>query len=138
MSMKSWTEQGFGYQLLNDNNFETVKQFILDNAELSEDERDDLIDSQDSLEAFDAMNENMASVVASIINRVEDFDLFDGYDEDGDTDQELMLGIRPGYPWYFSEHELISADQARSLLKKWGERLGITVNPDYFEAEYYG
>ncbi len=138
MSMRSWTEHGFGYPLLNDNNFETVKQFILDNAELSEDERDGLINSEDQWDVREVLDENMASVVACIINREEGFELFDDYDEDGDTNQELMLGIRPAYPWQFLSNEMITASKARSLLKKWGERLGITASPDYFEAEYYG
>lgn len=131
MSMCSWTESGYGYPLFNGNNLNKIKKFLENdfkeyNFEKCEDE--------DDLE--DLLGESVSWCVANIINNKENVNIFTGYQACGDTDQEEMIGIRPMYPWEMKD--IILIEKADELLNKYGEILGITEKPDYFDAYYFG
>lgn len=61
-----------------------------------------------------------------------------GYQSDGDTGQEAMLGIEPCYPWSVTEKDMITKEDADKILTKYADILGVTDAPNYFEAEYFG
>ena len=135
MSMKSWTEYGFGYPLFNDSNEGKIREFLAVNIpELSKQ-----ILKADYIEnVMDILDMDISCEIAEIINRLEGKNLFYGYPNCGDTDQEEMLGISPAYPWQLKPEDMITKEEATSLLKKYADILGITDEPDYFEAEYFG
>lgn len=140
MSMRGWTESGYGFALWNDNNFDKVKQFIvnhLDIFDMSDDWSKDILEcDDDEYELEDILGEPVPWVIANIINTLEDTNVFKGYQSCGDTDQETMIGIEPMYPW--SIERIWSQDTADRILDKYAKELGIEEEPDYFEAEYFG
>lgn len=138
MSMKSWTEEGYGYPLYNGSNFDNIKSFIIRNKEYTNSAviEQDILDADDEFDLNDALGDPAPWVVAEIINTIENNGVhFKGYDECGDTYQDAMLGIEPFYPWD-SRH--VSKEDCNAILKKYAKELGITAEPDYFTAEYFG
>ena len=136
MSMRAWTEQGYGFALFNGNNLKNIIDFIIDNSNLSFDERNELLDSHDEWEMYEVMGDTACSVVAAIINRKEGSLIISGYDSCGDTNQDSMIGIAPSYPWDGAKR--MSQEEACKLLFKYAIPLGITEAPHYFEASYFG
>lgn len=141
MSMRSWTEEGYGYQLINANNIDKIKKFIIDN-DIKEYTDEELIAIRESENEFDMegwIGDPVPWRVADIINRLEGYKwLFKGYQSCGDTDQDCMIGIEPLYPWNIGMEEPITKEKADSILNKYAEILGINAKPTYFEAEYFG
>lgn len=145
MSMKSWTEEGFGFNLFTEGNMDKVKDFLVDNIEtvkkvqhLTELSEDEIRACEDEIEMNDILFEPVSRVVANVINELEGMSVFAGYDSCGDTDQDMMIGIIPAYPWGLKESDMITKEKAEELLNKYAEALGIDEEPDYFEAEYFG
>ena len=140
MSWHHWTEEGYGFPLWNTDNMQNIKDFIIKHDDLMGDEaKAEFKCLTDPYDVEDFIGEPVSHLVADIINKLEGVSFFAGYACDGDTDQDEMIGIAPAYPWDFSptEYTLTCAD-AHKLLKKYGEELGITDAPDFFEAEYCG
>lgn len=133
MSMRSWTEDGYGYELYNGKNFDKVKEFIVQNSEFT---YEDIEEAENDYEIEDIIDCPVPWKVADIINELEGFNLFKGYRDDGDTGQKAMIGIEPKYPWMYKKP--ITREEADGILAKYAEMLGITDKPDYFEAQYFG
>ena len=144
MSMKAWTEEGFGVPLYNETNFGAIKDFIVSHNFPEANNRDakvraSIIDAEDDFELEDVLGEPVAWVVAGIIRDETGYDSFSGYNACGDTDQEAYIGFKPVWPWDLtdSEHKL-TKDVAMAVLERYSEELEIDEPPDYFEAEYFG
>ena len=139
MSMRSWTEDGYGYQLINANNLDKIKKFIVDNdtKKYTEEELEGIRESENEWDMEEWIDDLVPWRVAEIINKLEGYKvLIKGYQSCGDTDQDCMIGIEPLYPW--SMEESITKEKADEILNKYAEILGIEMAPDYFEAEYFG
>ena len=145
MSMKSWTEEGYGFSLYNGKNLENIKSFIIDNCKFRLDfsysfnnEEIEAIKAAEDLEDIREITSDPTSwIVAAIINDKEfTWSAVMGYDSCGDTDQDEMIGIAPIYPW--NPNQTITKEKATEVLEKYAKILGIEEEPDYFEAEYYG
>ncbi len=139
MSMRSWTEDGYGYQLINANNIDKIKQFIIDNdtKEYTEEELEAIRESEDEWDMEGWIGDPVPWRIADIINKLEGYKfLIKGYQSCGDTDQDCMIGIEPLYPWSIGEP--ITKEKADEILNKYAKILGIEMTPTYFEAEYFG
>ena len=134
MSWHTWTEDGYGYPLFNDNNLRKVLKFIAENTEYKEIE-----DCETDYDASDIMGQCCADTVADIINGREQLTIFRGYPSCGDTNQEEYIGVEPLYPWTMSENDKdLTKEEANKILCKYAALLGIEEVPDYFEANYCG
>ena len=140
MSMKSWSEAGYGYELFNDNNWKNIVDFILRSTTrfYTDEQKKEMYELEDEYELEDIIDNPVAWTVADYINKVEGLTIFKGYQSCGDTNQEAMIGIEPCYPWNMTTNDMITQDEANELLTKYAEILGITEAPNYFEAEYFG
>ena len=146
MSMKSWTEPGFGFCLFNskEDNSNSIMRFIADNSPegtFTDEQRQALRDSNDMETFYEIADDPQACrVIAEIINAREGTTIVKGYASDGDTDQEEMLGIEPCYPWSMNDKDkAMTEDGAVKLLQKYGKQFnGDWENIDYFDAEYCG
>ncbi len=146
MSMKSWTEPGYGFRLFNETNLGKIRDFLIGNVglfsvqSLTEEEIEDIRSAEDDEELWEKLekcfDDTIPYVVAEIIQAKEGASWgIKGFQADGDTDQEAMLGIEPSYPW---QTEYRSKEECDEMLKRYAELLGITEEPDFFDAEYYG
>lgn len=142
MSMQTWTEDGFGYELYNADNFETVKNFCIREAKKNPNPHirfAELEKAEDSADLDDALNQPVPCFIAEILNKKEDTDLFAGYMTCGDTDAPDRIGITTVYPWQIKEKDRKrSQEEWIDILKKNAIILGIKENPDYFSHEYFG
>lgn len=134
MSMRSWTEDGFGFKLYDD--FDKVKKFVIENGKYDDEAKAEMYKCEDEYDLAEYTDDPIPWVVAGIINDKEGQYMVKGYQSNGDTNQEAMLGIEPVYPW--APQKFKDRDEATAFLKKYAEVLGINEEPDYFEAEYYG
>ena len=144
MSMKSWTEPGYGFRLYTGDNLGKIREFIMGNigclknppVVITNELFKYIYEAEDEAELEDALDYPVPWMVAEIIRAKEGQTCgVKGYRSDGDTDQEAMLGIEPSYPW---QTEYRSQEDCDLLLATYAEQLGITEKPDYFDAEYYG
>lgn len=144
MSMKTWTEEGFGMLLFTEHNEDKVCEFIKKyNPELlpTEDELKSALESGEEIGDIlqDSLGEPVSWHVANIINDLEGTTVFKGYASCGDTNQEEMIGIEPFYPWTGNEVDrALTKDTATAILNKYARILGIKEEPEYFVAEYFG
>ncbi len=156
MSWSQWSCRGYGYPLFGD--FEKIKEFVIKHKALvrlslynydDEDEaacngdEDKLLDltirkCNDEYDFEEATDARLTEIVAAIINELEGINIVCGYESCGDTDQAAMIGISPFYPWDLKPGDAITKDKATEILKKYAVELGITEEPDYFEASYCG
>lgn len=140
MSMRIWTEDGYGFKLFNGNNWNEIIKFIISHNngkyDLSKLDLKEIMESQDEWELENYLGEPVSWAIAQFINDAENIDYFKGYSSCGDTDQEEMIGIEPVYPW--SMKEPFTKEDADKLLRMYGEELGIKAKPYYFEAIYFG
>ena len=139
MSMRSWSEQGYGYSLfpLNDDNLQKVVDFIIENDEkkYSLEDIKEMRECEDEFDLEYIIGDPVCYKVTNIMNRLEGTMVFCGYLPCGDTDVESHIGICPFYPW---ECPTMTKEQADSLLEKYAKILGITEKADYFDLEYFG
>lgn len=140
MSMKNWSEDGYGFALFNVNNWKNIVDFILKNTttNYTDEQKKEMYECEDEYELEDMIDKPVAWSVADYINKAEGTTIFKGYQSCSDTDQETMIGIEPCYPWSMTTNDMITQDKANELLTKYAEILGITEAPNYFEAEYFG
>ena len=144
MSMKSWTEEGFGVSLFTGHNEDKVYGFLKQyNPELlpTADELKSALESGEEIGDIlqESFGEPASWHIANIINDLEGTSVFKGYDSCGDTDQEEMLGIEPCFPWTMNRVDLsLTKFKAAEMLRKYTEILGIEEEPEYFTAEYFG
>ena len=153
MSMKSWSEVGFGFPLWNKDNNEKIKNFILDNLELIYDEKNDADETRKRFKEFseeedednygieylmfDILDEFASETIARIIEKKEGEKFFiRGFQPCGDTDTEEHLGVEPIYAW--SIKEPVTKEEVIEMLNKYANILGITEEPDFFDLEYFG
>ncbi len=149
MSMKSWTEDGYGYILETGNNMKNIVDFIVNNTKelssnkkngyvfnFSEEDIKNMYKCEDLYDLTEYTDDPVPWVIADIINNIEGVNFVKGYQADGDTDQPAMLGITPMYPW--ENKEIITKEACTRILAKYAQILGITEEPDFFIAEYYG
>ena len=144
MSMRSWTEDGFGMLLFTNHNEKHVYQFIAQhNAELlpTENELQEALDAGEEFGdiLWEYLGEPASWYVANAINKTEGTTIFKGYASCGDTGQEEMIGAEPCYPWTMNEVDWsMTKEKVCDLLQKYADILGIDEVPEYFEAEYFG
>lgn len=144
MSMKSWTEEGFGMLLFTEHNEDKVYEFLKKyNPELlpTEDELHEALDDGEEIGdiLWEFIGEPASWHVANIINELEGTTIFNGYNSCGDTDQEEMIGVEPGYPWTMNDVDRsLTKAKAMEILNKYARILGIQEMPEYFTAEYFG
>ena len=148
MSSKSWTECGFGMLLNDGDNIEAIKKFICDNTQadsihhelrLSDELKAKVMECQDTGEIYEVLDLWPSCVIAEIMNVKEGVTLFRGYPPDCDTDQEEMIGAEPMYPWYMNEKDkTLTQDQAKEMLMRYADMYGNHIEPEYFDADYYG
>lgn len=141
MSMKSWSEYGFGYETDNGKNLPQIKTFLIDNLPVKENPEQirQIQQAEDTDELEMIVNNPVPHLLASIINKKEGISLMCGFLPCSDTDAPARLGIIPAYPWDLTESDRkLTQNDAEVLLKKYAELLGITETPDFFEQEYYG
>ncbi len=139
MSMKSWTREGYGYQLFNENNLDDIKKFLIENGNYTEDEIQTLRTAVDEFDLQEVTDDPVSWIIASHINAKEGLAcVFEGYNSCGDTDQEQMIGICPRFSWELEPENMLSRTMADEILEKYAKVLGITEKQDYFTAEYYG
>ena len=147
MSMRSWTEDGYGFPLYNGKNAEQIARFVLNNCDSAYEYDDEQLNEilqackDDDWAVYERLFDESASwVIARIINDKENTSCFRGYDACGDTDQDEYLGIEPMYHWMATEGDkkIKHEDDAFQLLAKYAAELGITEDPDYFTAYYCG
>lgn len=141
MSMKTWTESGFGYELFNGDNFEAVKEFCI--KELEKEGKNEMVaevkNTKKESELSDVLGWFTSNFIAEAIARKEGINNITGYSPCGETDAPERLGIIPAYPWQLTEKaKNLSKEDCKNILKKYANELGITEEPDYFEQEYYG
>jgi len=140
MSMKSWTEEGFGFPLFVNNNFDKVKAFVAER--LSPSERTDVMACEDDFELSEYIADNTGSTctaefIAECFRETLKVNSLYGFTFDGDTDQDEMIGFRPTYSWS-DDADKLSYEEALKILKDLADKLGINATPDYFTAEYWG
>ena len=148
MSMKSWTEYGYGIPLNCGENIEAIKKFICDNAQadsvhhelrINDEEKAKIMKCEDTGEIYEILDLYPSCVIAEMINVKEGTTLFRGYPPDCDTDQEEMIGAEPMYPWQMNEKDKsLTQDQIKEILVKYAGEIGVTEEPDFFDADYYG
>jgi len=145
MSMRSWSEYGFGFPLYNGDNYEQVVRFIIRNGgrDYTDDEVEDLMGlckRRDEALLQDFFDNPVSFEVASIINDLEGTTFVRGYSPCGDTDQEEYIGIEPCYSWEMrgNDMKIKTVEDASVLLTKYASQLGVSDKPDYFEALYFG
>ena len=140
MSMKSWTEKGYGFPLFNgtDEQFEQVKTFLSANCqELPIVSTPEEITACKDISDLDNIYDSAAYAVACALNRSLGVDYISGYASDADTGQQEMIGIYPDFPWIVGNLPK-TEEEAKTIMEKAALLLGISGKPDYFEAEYYG
>ena len=148
MSMRSWTDEGFGMLLFTGHNEDKVLGFLKQhNPELFHNEEelkmlleDGKTSSYTSYTMWDFFGEPASWLVANTINKLEGTTIFRGYAPCSDTDQEEMIGIEPGFPWTMNRVDLSLSTRlkATEMLRKYAEILGIDEEPEYFIADYFG
>ena len=136
MSWSAWTENGFGFPLLNDHNEKKIKEFLIKRLDPKDDRVQEIIESKDPLEYDEMFAQPLSWTIASMIREETGCKLVTGYQSCGETDQEEYIGICPDYPWFIETK--ITKEEATSMLSKYAEELGVDARPEYFVAEYCG
>lgn len=143
MSMRHYTEDGYGIPFNSHHNKEKIIRFLYDHGQLPPGETpDSLLEAMSEdpyLSMWEFFSECPSDMVARVINKIEGTTIFRGYWECGDTDQEEMIGVEPCYPWTMNEKDRsLTKEDATAILIKYAEILGIEDAPEYFEAYYVG
>ena len=102
MSMRPWTENGYGYPLFNGTpeNLDAVKKCIIDNAEGPEKDKlnEYLADIADKYEIEEVVGNCPAYNVAECLNKQLNINCIAGFASCADTGQDMMIGIVGSYP----------------------------------------
>ncbi|MBQ7673230.1 MAG: hypothetical protein IJT36_01700 [Alphaproteobacteria bacterium] len=138
MSMEYWSEEGYGFPLFNEDNFDKVVDFIVKYENYNETKTTDIKECKKDWELNEVIGEPVSCVVANIINRIEEVSLLAGYDCCGETKQEQMIGVVKFFPWQINKNQLINLQETNEILNKYAKVLGIKKEPDYFTAKYFG
>ena len=134
MSWSAWTENGFGFPLLNDHNEKKIKEFLIKRLDPKDDRIQEIIEAEDPWEYHEMFDQPLSWTIASMIREETGCKFVTGYDSCGDTDQEEYIGICQVYPWDIETK--MTEKEAVSMLSKYAEELGIDTCPEYFVAEY--
>ena len=148
MSSRSWTEEGYGMKLFDGDNSEAIKKFICDNTRadhpnewlrITDEQKAQIMRWDDSDAVYAVLDNCPSGIIAEIINTMEGTSIFRGYAPDCDTDQEEMIGAEPVYPWYMNEKDkTLTEEQVKEILVKYAAMFGNHLEPEHFDAEYYG
>ena len=158
MSMKSWSEYGYGFDLwetASDNsdvpgNFEKVKNFIiLDMKEQKKrsnpkfydhyDEKIAKVEKAKNPDEIEEVCDSLCHYLAGAINIREGITVCSGFMACGDTDMPERIGICQLFPWEYDERsKSLTEEDAFKMMKKYADYFGVTEDPDFFEQEYYG
>lgn len=133
MGMRNWSEQGYGYTLFNDNNFQCIIDFWVSHGDY---DREELSKCETEYDLDEVCSDQASHAVASIIQSETNIPYIFGFDRSEYSKQHI--GIGPVYPWNVEAGDLISQKHVHTILKEYAHELGITENPDYFECEYFG
>lgn len=142
MSMRSWSECGFGYKLFNGSNFDRVKKFLMDHVDVlcygsANENKSTLSKCCDEFDIELAIGSYPSTCVANIINSIENCFDFCGFDPCGDCGTDEHFGIPMSFPWD-CDSKFRDKDGAIKVLKKYAEQLGIDGDPSEFDLEYFG
>lgn len=144
MSMHFWSESGFGYVLFNETNIDNVLDFVAKYFTdfIDEDDQNrfnEVIKAGNLREIEDFLGEPISWMIADTINEIENLTVIKGFRDNGELDGPEHIGVDPCYPWTLNANDkALTQDRAIEILKKYGEILGISEEPDYFEIEYIG
>ena len=167
MSMRAWTEDGYGFTIdrltkTGDNlersvktaeDFKPVLKFICDNLDLVMDAdsepRDEIYACRTPYEYYEFMDQYPSETIAEIINRREGTSCFSGFPPDETSYvcrdlgvriiSEERVGVAKCFPWQFNKNDkVLSEEDLRGILVKYAKMLGITQEPEIFSAEYCG
>ena len=142
MSMKSWSENGYGYALnFTAEGLAKTVDFLLanDEKEVYKGKEEEMRKVEDEFDLEDAIGSPACNAIAETINRLEGCHIVAGYVSCGDTDEDAHLGICPGFPWEFTgEDKAMTKERANEIMVKYAPLLGVKEAPDYFEIEYFG
>ena len=161
MSMRSWTEYGYGFPLYTGKNGLKILDFFakhrisyfschkLDTAvkiySKLKDLRLSVKDAEDPEENLlngfeDIFDFHISDEIASIINHENRINGFRGFQADGDTGAEDTVMYTLSYPWQLTEKERsLSEKDLMSICEYYAAELGIpTDSIDYQNLEYYG
>lgn len=82
--------------------------------------------------------EGLGAVISNIMYR-ETGIRFEYYTPDADSDTPAAVVFREGYPWNDNEAEKnLTEDSLAITFTKYMKELGLSVEPDYLELEYFG
>ncbi len=135
--MHSWSAKGYGYALESDKrtlyNF-LKKRNMLDKIDFDE----EALESEFFCPEYDfGFDHSLAWEIADQINEETGLSLFRGFESIDDT--PMHIGWEPCYSWLLTEKErALTQEDITKILKRYGEELGISAEPDFFEIEYYG
>lgn len=138
MSMQSWSIPGYGFPLYENDNFDLIKKFIIDNDFVEYSTKHlQIIKKCANVEELELIiNDPLPWKVANIINKLENINFIEGYMPCADTEQSAMIGVGKQYPWEVNKD--YNREFCDKILNKYKDILGITINPNFFDAEYYG
>ncbi len=138
MSMRAWTQEGYGYHLFSGDNMEEIKDFLIKNENYSKEEIQLIRDAEDEWDLQEVTDDPVSWVIAAHINAKEGLACaFEGYDSCADIDHGQMIGISPKYPWEYRQEDRITREKANEILNKYAKILGIKEEPCEFTAEYH-
>ena len=82
MSMRSWTENGYGYHLFGDDNMPKIKEFIIKNQKLMGiilDWDEDIQEAEDQYDLEEILGKPVAWWIAEAINKLENEIVIKGF-----------------------------------------------------------
>lgn len=136
--MNGSSREGFGFDLENGNNRKAIFEFLLRRGLIEEEKRDDFMEDLADIE-WEFTEDRLSEVVAAAMNEETGYACFSGYASCSDCDTEMAVGYEVSYPWLMTpKDKAASREEIAEVLKKYGEELGITEEPDFFTKEYWG
>lgn len=152
MSMREWTEKGYGFPVFYNGNEIKVAKFIADNTGKFDErcqeginsylipaiEEDDDFEIEEILR--DMFDNNPAWAIAEIINDNEGISIIDGFMDDGDTGTVDTVMAYPSFPWQMNDKDKeLDEVKIHEILKKYADALDIPeILIDYQELSYFG
>ena len=138
MSMKTWTEQGYGFEI--GNNIEKIAGFLRDHCGLGEDEYNEILKCENTEDMWCICEINVESCIADAINKENGLTVVCGYSID-EYDTPAMIGINPSLPWQMNDADkALTVEKVDELFAHYKELLGADMERenDDFEMSYFG
>ena len=95
------------------------------------------MNAEDEEELSEILDEPVSWVIAGLLNPMLKVNNIRGFTSCGDTGQQHMIGFEPMYSWNGVDGPK-TEDEAKEIMQEAMNLLGVTGEPDYFTAEYFG